>query len=164
MLSQGQKQHDILEIYDRNFPSVWRVCYSFMKNVPETEDMVQETFLRLMDSGQAFENRRHERAWLVVTASNLCKDALKRWWRRNEDLSDFAETLPAPQREDWAVTEALLKLKPKYKAVMFLYYYEGYTTEELARHLNCTESGVRSRLARGRRQLKHLLGGEYDEG
>ena len=70
---------EIIKIYDRQVDTVYRICYSFMKNAPEAEDMTQETFLRLISSGQKFDNERHEKAWLIVTASNLCKDSLKRW-------------------------------------------------------------------------------------
>lgn len=69
---------EITEIYYRQVDTVYRVCYSFMKNKPEAEDLVQETFLRLISRGIIFDNERHEKAWLIVTASNLCKDALKR--------------------------------------------------------------------------------------
>ena len=77
MASLLRTDKEITEIYHRQVDTVYRICYSFMKNKPEAEDMVQETFLRLIASGKTFENPRHEKAWLVVTASNLCKDQLK---------------------------------------------------------------------------------------
>lgn len=80
MTSLLRTDREITEIYGRNVDTVYRVCYSFMRNKPEAEDMTQETFLRLIDSGKAFENQRHEKAWLIVTASNLCKDQLKRFY------------------------------------------------------------------------------------
>ena len=78
MASLLRTDREITEIYHRQIDTVYRICYSFMKNKPEAEDMVQETFLRLIASGKTFENQRHEKAWLIVTASNLCKDQLKR--------------------------------------------------------------------------------------
>ena len=89
MLPQKPPARDILAIYDRQVDTVYRVCYAFMKNKAEAEDMTQETFLRLMTCDQVFENRRHEKAWLIVTASNLCKDSLKKWWRKNENIDDM---------------------------------------------------------------------------
>lgn len=160
MLSQTYTQQTFTEIYYRQVASVYRVCYSFMKNVPETEDMVQETFLRLMTSGQTFENIRHEKAWLIVTASNLCKDSLKKWWRKHEDLDDYAQILPTADPKEDSVVEAVLSLPPKYKDVVYLYYYEGYTTAEIAGHLRAPEATVRSRLSRARMILKEQLGGE----
>lgn len=75
---------ELAELYHRHVDTVWRVCYSFMKNRADTEDMVQEAFLRAYDMDKPFGSEEHEKAWLIVTASNLCRDALKRAWRRDE--------------------------------------------------------------------------------
>ena len=160
MASLLRTDKEIQEIYDRHVDTVYRVCYSFMKNKPETEDMVQETFLRLITSGKKFESERHEKAWLIVTASNLCKDSLKKWWRRNENLDDHADGLPDMTQADRDVLDAVLALSADQKCVVYLYYYEGYTTEEIARHLKCPPATVRSRLSRARKQLSFMLGGE----
>lgn len=162
MPTQLSTQERITEVYYRHVASVYRVCYSFMKNKPEAEDMVQETFLRLLTSGQTFENNRHEKAWLIVTASNLCKDTLKKWWRKHEDLDDYANILPAADPMEDSVVEAVLNLPPKYKTVVYLYYYEGYATAEIARYLKSPEATVRSRLSRARSILKDQLGGELE--
>ena len=149
---------EILEIYDRQVDTVYRLCYSFMKSHADAEDLTQEVFLKLISSGKEFENQRHEKAWLIVTASNLCKDALRKWWRRWEDIGQF-EGIAAEER-DCTVYEAVLRLKPDYKTVVYMFYYEGYSTAEIARYLNCPESTVRTRLRRARAQLKTMLGGE----
>ena len=135
MASLLRTDKEITEIYHRQIDTVYRICYSFMKNKPEAEDMVQETFLRLIASGKTFENQRHEKAWLIVTASNLCKDQLKRLYRTDEDLD---------------------------KTAVYLYYYEGYTTREIAGLLHCPQPTVRTRLARARKQLKTMLGGDLE--
>ena len=83
-----KKNIEFLAIYNRNVDSVYRLCYSFMKNRADAEDLTQETFLKLLAQKPAFDNERHEKAWLIVTASNLCKDSLKKWWRRHEQLED----------------------------------------------------------------------------
>lgn len=151
---------EILEIYARQVRTVYRVCYSFMKNPHETEDMVQETFLRLITSGKTFENQRHEKAWLIVTASNACKDLLKRPWRREEGLSDSQAVSALTVGPENPVLEAILSLPEDSKTAVYMYYYEGYSTREIARHLGCAEGTVRSRLTRARKQLQKLLGGE----
>ena len=151
---------EILEIYNRQVDTVYRVCYSFMKNVPEAEDMTQETFLRLISSGLKFDNERHEKAWLIVTASNICKDSLKRWWRRFESLDELFSEAPAPERLENPVLEAVLALPKDYKTVVYMFYYEGYTTAEIAHYQRCREATVRSRLSRARKMLKSMLGGD----
>lgn len=151
-------QQEVLAIYDRQVDTVYRVCYAFMKNKAEAEDMTQETFLRLMTSGKTFENERHEKAWLIVTASNLCKDTLKKWWRTHEDIADH-QGLVVQEEPDDRVMEAILTLPEDFKSAVYMYYYEGYTTAEIAEHAGCTDSNIRSRLSRARKMLHAMLGG-----
>lgn len=150
---------EILAIYDRHVDTVYRVCYAFMKNAPEAEDMTQETFLRLISCGKEFENERHEKAWLIVTASNACKDALKKWWRHNENIEDYAFLAQNPEESVSEVLDAILSLPADYKDAVYMFYYEGYTTAEIARHMKCPEATVRSRLSRARKKLQTMLGG-----
>lgn len=150
---------EILEIYDRHADAVYRVCFAYMKNAPEAEDMTQETFLRLISHEKPFENQRHEKAWLIVTASNLCKDALKKWWRYSENIDDYTYLAQESPETGNEVLDAILALPPDYKDAVYMYYYEGFSTVEIARHLNCPESTVRSRLSRARKQLQTMLGG-----
>ena len=162
MASLLRTDKEITEIYHRQVDTVYRICYSFMKNKPEAEDMVQETFLRLIASGKTFENQRHEKAWLIVTASNLCKDQLKRLYRNDEDLDDHTELAGDPGPKENPVLEAILHLPSDYKTVVYLYYYEGYSTGESAKFLRCPQPTVRTRLTRARKQLKSMLGGDLE--
>lgn len=161
MNSSQRTGQELAELYHRHVDTVWRVCYSFMKNRADTEDMVQEAFLRAYFWDKPFQSEEHEKAWLIVTASNLCKDALKRARRRDEPLEDHLE-LAAPQ-QDSPVLEAVLTLPENYKTAVYLYYYEGYSLKEIASILGCPQTTVRTRLARARKQLKLMLGGDLDE-
>lgn len=152
---------EITEIYNRQVNTVYRICFSFMKNTADTEDMVQETFLRLLSAGVGFVSEEHEKAWLIVTASNLCKDALKKWWRRTEDIDDPALGLQQPPFEIDSVLDAIMKLPADQKCAVYMYYYEGYSTAEIAGYLGCPQATVRSRLLRARKTLKHKLGGDF---
>lgn len=147
-----------MEVYSRQVDTVYRVCYSFMKNKADTEDLVQETFLKLLSTKKVFENERHERAWLIVTASNLCKDSLRKWWRKNENIEDFLNMAEDSGQDD-SILDVILSLPDDYKDAVYMYYYEGYTTVEIARHLKCPESTVRSRLMRAKKKLQVMLGG-----
>ena len=153
-------QQTFTQVYDRNVDTVYRVCYSFMKNKSDAEDMTQEAFLRLLSTDIQFENLRHEKAWLIVTASNLCKDSLKKWWRKAENIDDHTSLADNDRMGRSDVMEALMSLNKDYKTAVYMYYYEGYTTAEIAIHLKCPEATVRSRLSRARKQLKTLLGGD----
>ena len=158
MPSVKTQKAEFIEVYSRQVDTVYRVCYSFMKNKADTEDLVQETFLKLLSTKKEFENERHERAWLIVTASNLCKDSLKKWWRKNENIEDFLDIAEEPKQED-GILDCILRLPNDYKDAVYMYYYEGYTTVEIARHLSCPEATVRSRLMRAKKKLQIMLGG-----
>ena len=138
------------------------VSLIMLKNESDAEDVVQETIIKYYQKSPVFVDSEHEKAWLIVTASNLCKDSLKKWWRKHEDLDDYANILPAADPKEDSAVEAVLNLPPKYKDVVYLYYYEGYSTAEIARHLKSPEATVRSRLSRARTILKDQLGGDFE--
>ena len=152
---------EISEIYNRQVDTVYRICFSFMRNTNDTEDMVQETFLRLISSGTVFVSEEHEKAWLIVTASNLCKDTLRKWWRKTENIEDPALGLQQPPYEIDSVLDAIMKLPVDQKCAVYMYYYEGYSTMDIASYLGCPHATVRSRLSRARKTLKKKLGGDF---
>ena len=143
---------ELTDIYRRQVDTVYRVCYSYMKNPTDTEDLVQETFLKLLASGKRFNDQDHERAWLIVTASNACKDALKHWWRKRESI-DAYQAADAPFEID-GLLSAILALPEKYKDAVYLHYCEGYSTPEIARLLHWPQSTIRNRLSRARKMLE----------
>ena len=77
MSSLLRTDEELIQIYNRHVNTVYRVCFLYMKNKADTEDMVQNTFLRLMKSNVVFENAEHEKAWLIRTAINLCKGSFQ---------------------------------------------------------------------------------------
>lgn len=167
MLHEDEPQgNGFQRVYMQHADAVYRVCYGFMKNSADAEDAVQETFLKFLRSEQSFDGENHERAWLIVTASNICKNILKSWTRqKREDVENAEELLPAccNKEEINPVLEAVLNLPDKYKTVIYLYYYEEYSCREISLAMNKKESSIRSLLKRGRALLEKQLGGETDE-
>jgi len=154
---------DFMAIYERHVDTVYRVCFMYMKNEVDTEDMVQTTFLKLWSYGGTFENVEHEKAWLIVTASNLCKNFFRCAWKKYTSF-DLQENLAVKKETYDETLEAVLQLPQRYKIVIYLYYYEGYRSNEIARLLNAKESTIRSHLHKGRKLLKEILGREtYEE-
>ena len=152
---------DIEAIFRRHVQTVYRVCYSFMGSAADAEDATQATFMKLVDHPRAFESEEHEKAWLIVCASNLCKDILKSAGRTR--VTAMPEREPAdPQATDPLDTtlDAVLRLPAKYKDVVYLHYYEGYKTAEIAQMLGENPSTVRNRLRDARELLRKALGGE----
>lgn len=154
---------DFTQLFERYSSTVYRVCYAYMKNPADTEDALQETFFRLIRSKPVFENEIHEKAWLIRTASNVCKNELRRWWRKRESIDDHPEL---PDDRTPAVNEvltAVLDLPDKYKTVVYLFYYEGYTGEEIAGMLKKPSSTVRNYLHEARNLLRERLGESFYE-
>lgn len=132
MSSLLRTNEELAEIYKRHVNTLYRVCFLYMKNKSDTEDMVQNTFIKLMRDRTIFESREHEKAWLIRTAVNLCKDHFRHWWTRTSGLDKAPELT---EEFDFKVDETLekvLALPPKYRAALYLYYYEGYSTPEIA--------------------------------
>ena len=152
---------DITELFNRHADTVFRVCCSFLSSRAEAEDATQTVFMKLIDNPRAFDNIEHEKAWFVVTASNLCKDILKSARvTRNEPLpDDVHERFADPQVNDGpsAVMEAVRALPDLYKDAVYLHYYEGYKTDEIAQMLELPPSTVRNRLAQARKLLRESL-------
>ena len=154
---------EITEIYERQKNTIYRVCFSFLKNKADTEDAVQETFFRLITKSHAFESMDHEKAWLIRTATNVCKDTLRNWWRKRENLDDYENIHSYETVENDNVIDAIMNLREKYKTVVYLYYYEGYNSVEIAKILNKPQSTIRNYLHEARNILREKIGGEINE-
>ena len=148
------------EIYRRNFKLVYQICLVMLKNVPDAEDAAQTVFRRVMERGQSFRDPEHEKAWLIVTARNECRDQLKHWWRRNREDESVLDTLAWEEPGDGLVWEQVAALPEQHRLVLLLHYYQGYTTDEIAKILGDNPSTVRSRLVQARKKLKLRLEAE----
>lgn len=142
-------------IYERRFDMVYRVCFLYMRNQSDTEDAVSTVFVKLLEQERTFDSEEHEKAWLIVTAQNVCKNELRRKRRRHLPI-ESAEGVAAETAVDETLP-VLLSLPETYKTALYLYYYEGYTSAQAARVMRKNESTVRTYLAKGRAMLKQRL-------
>ncbi len=148
-------------ILDSYGNSILRYAYSYLHNMSDAEEVLQDTLIQFIKTAPSFENREHEKAWLMRVAANLSKNRIK--YNSFRDTDELNEELAAESREDLSfVWEAVKGLDVKYREVIHLFYYEGYSSAQIARLLNKNESTVRSDLRRGRERLKVLLKEEYD--
>ncbi len=134
---------------------VYRVCFLYMRNQSDTEDAVSTVFVKLLEQERIFDSEEHEKAWLIVTAQNVCKNELRRKRRRHLPI-ESAEGVAAETAVDETLP-VLLSLPETYKTALYLYYYEGYTSAQAARVMRKNESTVRTYLAKGRAMLKQRL-------
>ena len=151
---------DFDAIYDRNWKYIYRLCFAYMKSQADAEDCTEDVFVKVLTGNTAFADQTHERKWLAVTAINLCKDRLKSFARMHVDsIDDMITTeIAAPEQEDYShVKDAVMALPPDHKDVVWLYYYEGCSTDEIARMLDRPSSTIRNRLKDARKKLKILL-------
>lgn len=160
-MNQNDQAEYLVETYA---DTILRLSYTYLKNTADAQDVCQTVFVKLLTVPRNFDSPEHEKAWILRTAANVCKNLLKSPWRKRTcDLETCAEQ-PAPEMEEGSMLAAVNTLPPRYRAVIFLYYYEGYQANEIGAILGVPIGTIHTRLARGRAKLKEMLGGtEYGE-
>ena len=149
--------NDIAGIFSRHMKTVYRLCYSYLATPQDAEDATQAVFMKLVAKPRSFEDAEHEKAWLLVVAANYCKDVLKSAQRtRSAEMPPELEDAHA-SAEPSEVLEAVLALPTQYKDCVYLHYYEGYKTDEIAKMTDTPPSTVRNRLRDARALLKTAL-------
>ena len=144
---------DVLYLFICYWDDVYRLAVNYTHNPQEAEDVCQTVFLKLVEQGELTPGK--EKAWLIQVTANECRSLLRSgWWKRTAPLDD---TVPAPQTQADETIQAVMALPPKYRVVIYLRYYENYTTTEIAQLLKISQSTVTTRLSRGRERLKILL-------
>ena len=144
------EKHEVAKLYDAYAQDVFRLALSYLYNRQDAEDVCHSVFLTLVEKEITL-FPGSEKAWLLKCTANACKDQLKSFWKQNrEELKDNMIFADSQDRELWAVVG---QLSPKYRAVVHLYYYEGYSQEEIAKILGITRTAVQTRMQRAREQL-----------
>lgn len=136
---------------------ILRISYQYLKQTCDAEDICQTVFLKYITANMAFDSIEHEKAWIIRTTINACKDHLKSaWFRRTVALED-ASLVAAPAVPDSWLLDAMKDLPEKYRISLYLYYYEEYSAREIAEMMGVKESAVNQYLARGRRKLRTII-------
>lgn len=148
---------DIAQVYNDNKNSVYRLALTYLHSQAEAEDICHDVFIKMMEHKTVLFPGK-ERAWLLTVTANECKNRLKFWKRHG--LEELADDIPVKGTQSSDILETVMSLSVKERTVVYLYYYEGYTTDEIAGILKITASAVRSRMERARKHLKSKLEGE----
>ena len=160
-LVQETPQNRIERIVNTYSDTLLRIALHYTKNQSDAEDALQTVYLKLLKTEQGFDSAEHEKAWLIRVTINQCKDLLRSvWYKKTEALEDSHKA--KQQGENFIVLDAVRALDEKYRDIVFLYYYEGYGTNEIASMLEMRQGTVESRLFRAREQLKKTLEGDWD--
>lgn len=137
---------------------VFRLAYSYTRSRADAEDVMQETLLKLYAAKKPFASPEHRRNWVVRVAVNECKRLLRAPWRlRTEPLEEAAEAAAWDAPSQSELFRQVMALPPKYRAAIYLHYYEGYTVVEIAALMGAKISTVQTWLLRARGQLKLKL-------
>ncbi|MEI6602899.1 MAG: sigma-70 family RNA polymerase sigma factor [Clostridia bacterium] len=156
--SFNDKDDMIVDAVNKYADTVRKISFVFLKNKADVEDVFQEVFLKLLLYEGVFDSEDHKKAWLCKITINKCKDLCKSFWRKNTYSIDDYE-IPVTDKIEGELIEEVRALAPKYKEVIYLYYYEGYDVPQIAKLLNQKENTTYSNLRRAREQLKNKLGG-----
>lgn len=144
---------DVLYLFHRYRDDVYRLAVNYTRSAAEAEDVCQTVFLKLLENPDITPGK--ERSWLMQVTVNTCRDLLRsHWWKRTVPLE---MVVSAVQPEPDETAALLQKLPPQYRVVLYLHYYEQYTTQEIAALLQIPRGTVSTRLRRGREQLKNML-------
>ena len=144
--------------------TVFRLALSYTKNVSDAEDLTQNVFLALLQEKKSFESEEHVRHWLVRVTANMCKNHLRAPWRKHISYEEYVSGMPEVADRDREILRAVMELPEKYRMPIYLHYFEGYSTQEIAGILKMAKGTVCTNLARGRELLKlQLMEGECDE-
>ena len=156
-----EKTCELLDLYG---DTVMRTAYTYLKNKPDAEDAVQEVFLHIIEKNPVFNDKNHEKAWILRTTINVCKNNLNTFWNRNKQSIDDSPDVAVydSYNTDSSVLKAVMSLPEKYRITIYMYYYEEYSTAEIAKITGKNDVTVRSLLRRARAKLKDMRKEEYD--
>ena len=151
-----KNETDIRHILQTHGDALYRSAYLLLGNPHDVQDVLQEVLLRFLEKAPSFDSTEHELALLLRVTTNCCMDCLRfRKKHTYTDLDLLRECLPAPEQQ--AHLEELYALPAKWKSVLILHYFEGYSVAEISKILRLSESAVKKRLQRGREALKLVL-------
>lgn len=158
--------NEVTDTYLRNADSVYRVAYLYMGNQADAEDMLQNVFIRYINSSVEFNDTDHERAWFIRVTKNACTDSLRSVWNvRRDDIESINQSEAGSYTDKYSddsdseLLNCIKGLKKNYRVTLYLYYYEEYSVREIAELTGRKESTIQTWLAAGRGKLKKMIGG-----
>ncbi|MDE7208126.1 MAG: RNA polymerase sigma factor [Lachnospiraceae bacterium] len=153
---------DYTKAVDTYADIVYRIAYSYTYTKVDSEDVLQNVFLKLFQSKQSFNSEDHLKQWLMRVTVNECHNLHRTFWKRKIHLAEIEKPVQNfLSDEEIDLHSAMLKLPSEYRIIIHMYYYEGYKTKEISKILQMKEATVRTRLARGRERLKEVLKEEW---
>lgn len=147
--------HSFETKYDTYKQMLFKICIIHLKNNNDVQDVLQNTFIKLIYESPNFIDQEHEKRWLIRVAINECKNHQKSFWKRGVELCD--EMIITTSEEDKNLLYTIQCLSFHYRNVIHLFYYEKYSIKEISEILKVSESAVKMRLKRAKEALKWEL-------
>jgi RNA polymerase sigma-70 factor (ECF subfamily) len=156
------------ELVSRYYQPVYRVVWRIMNGNAETEDVVQEAFIKLWVNPAQIREARALKGWLMRVASNLAMDRLRK--KPLADIEAVGEIADPKQRTDAELDEkaasrrvdqAITRLPERQKLAVTLVYFEGMSNIAAASVMEISVDAIESLLTRGRRALKETLADDW---
>lgn len=156
----GNRIYNLDNVIEQYTDMLYRLAMVRMQNKEDAEEVVQDTFLKLIEHIQkekGFNDEEHLKAWLLTVATNRSKSILTLAWnRKTEGIDNHIEMAASEKKEDYAY-DYVMKLPEKYRIAINLFYYEELSTEQIASIMKTKDATVRSYLHRGREKLKKMM-------
>ena len=142
---------------EKYMDTIYRVAYSWTKNTDDANDVTQDVLIQLYKTKKEFESDSHMKNWLIKVTVNCCKMIFRSLWSKMEDIENYGETLGFEDESYLDLFQAVMNLDKKYRVPLMLFYYEGYSTAEIASLLGIPEKTVSTRLFRAKGRLRNYL-------
>ena len=150
-------KEEFAAIAEKYMDTIYRVAYSWTKNPDDANDVTQDVLIQLYKTTKEFELDSHVKNWLIKVTVNQCKMLFRSTWSKMEDIGEYADTLGFEEKSHLDLFRAVMNLDKKYRVPLLLFYYEGYSTAEIAAILGIPEKTVSTRLFRAKARLKDDL-------
>ncbi len=135
--------------------TVYKIAYSIVQNKSDADDIFQNVFLKYIRKHPRFNDETHEKAWFIRVTMNTAKSFVSQAWYKNTEA--ISEQLVYAQNDKFDLDFAIKQLNPRDRTIIYLFYYEGYKTDEIAKIMKMTSAAVRTALSRTRNKLKIIL-------
>jgi RNA polymerase sigma-70 factor (ECF subfamily) len=159
-----QAEHDVAELFAQlvrdNKRAVYAVALSKLRNMHDAEDVMQDVFIEAYRSFGTIRNPQNVRAWLYTTTLNRCNDHFRKLSRREKRERAFAEKFQANQKAEGrndAVRQAIGRLPEKYRHVLMLKHFAGFSYAEISEMTGLSESTINGRLQAARKMFREKL-------
>ncbi len=146
-----------LEIYEKYADMLYRLALVNLGNPDDAEDAVHDVFIKYLQTRPHFKDEHHEEGWFVRVTVNTCKDLLRKKKYRGYTPLEEVHHLKSEEIEENDVVSYLQSIPEKYRNVITLHYFEGYSVSEISEILKLSSSAVKMRLSRGRELLKEKI-------